>query len=785
MTSRKGGFMRQIISLNKGWLYHKGDVELPKTEHKGPVYTQSKTVRHQNGPAAYGYTDTPNEFLYDMDKTLGQDNWYSVDLPHDYIIGQEPKQENNSALGYVEYHNAWYRKHFTLPQATACDKRVLLYFEGIAGNSTVYLNGCLMKRNFSAYNGFCVDISDVAHYEKENVVAVYIDRSEYEGWWYQGGGIYRNVKLIVTEPIAIDLFGVYAETEKLNGNSWRVNFKTTIINDSDCDREFTLLSHITDKNGKEIASARAEGKIAKRSKADFGYEALAENPLLWDTENPNLYTVKTEIVKSGDPIDTDITRIGFRTVELDPKKGFLLNGKPTYINGVCCHQDYGITGLAVPDNVARYKIKLIKEMGANGFRTSHYENSPAVMDALDEMGFLVMNEARHFETNEEGMEQLANLVKRDRNRPSVVFWSTGNEEPLQSHSWGEKIHKRLKAQIRRYTKGGFILSAQDRDVLNSTVYDTCDLVSVNYNLANYDALHEKYPDKLMLASECCATGTTRDWFFDSTSDGKLRDFDTDTSAWFMGREKTRKFFEERPFIIGSYQWAAVEHRGEAMWPYICSKSGAIDLFLQKKGAFYQNKSHWSTEPMVHIVSHWNFPGLENEEITLPIYTNCEELELFLNGESLGKQQIEKYGRGSFKVKYVKGELLVKGYINGKTVASDTVKTTGKPQKLRLTLDNDFAFGGEDLALFTCECLDEKGNVVPDACEYVTFSVSRPAIIVGTGSDTCDHSSVALPERKMYMGKISVAVKPGNEDFTLTAQAQNCGIAQIKLVNNTK
>ncbi len=773
--------MRQIISLNKNWLYHKGDIKITSPQHKGPIYSQSKTVRHQNGPASYGYSDKPDHYLYDFDGCLTEDNWYGIDLPHDYIIEQAPKKENNCSMGFFEYHNAWYRKHFTLPNGADSNRRVLIYFEGIAGNSTIYLNGCLIKRNFSAYNGICADVSDNVYFDKENILAVFVDRSEYEGWWYQGGGIYRNVSLIVTDSLAIDLYGVYAPYEKIDNENWKINFKTTVINSLNKGEAFTLKSTVFDGDG-IIATAQTDCEIGGMDTCDFSYSAMVESPKIWDCETPNLYTVKTEIIKNGKTTDFDITRMGFRTIELDTKKGFLLNGKPTYINGVCCHQDFGLTGLAVPDNIARYKIKLIKEMGANGFRTSHYENSPAVMDTLDELGFIVMNETRHFESNDEAREQLANLVKRDRNRPSVVFWSTGNEEPMHSRPQGKKIHKTLSAVIRRFTDGGFIMTAQDSNVLNSTVYEDCDLVCVNYNLQNYDALREQYPDKLMLASECCATGTTRDWFFDSTSDGTLMDYDTDTSDWFKGREHTLKHLKERPYVIGAYQWAAVEHRGEALWPYLCSKSGAIDLFLQKKGAFYQNKSHWTQEPMVHIVPHWSFHGLEGEEIFVPVYTNCEELELFLNGKSLGRQKIEKYGHGKWNVPFTAGTLSVKGYINGNQVAYQEKQTADKPHRLKLTLLNDFKANGEDLALFNCECADSEGRTVPNACETVSFSVSRPAKIVGTGSDTCDHTPVTSDTRKMYMGKIAVAVKPqeGQTEFTLTAQSDNCGICKLKI-----
>jgi len=236
----------------------------------------------------------------------------------------------------------------------------------------------------------------------------------------------------------------------------------------------------------------------------------------------------------------------------------------------------------------------------------------------------------------------------------------------------------------------------------------------------------------------------------------------------------------RPYVFGQYIWDAVEHRGEALWPMICSKSGLIDLFLYEKGAFYLMKAYWAKEPVAHIVPHWNFKGLEGQNILVTVYTNCEELELFLNGKSIGRKQIEKYGHGEWNVPYEAGELSVKGYIDGKEVCEHKRITTGKPVSIRLTLDNEFEANGRDLALFTCECLDEQGRVVPDAAEFVKFTVNSPAVIVGTGSDNCDHNNVILPERKMYMGKIRIAVRPAKdqEKVELTAMSENCGLARI-------
>lgn len=776
----KENIMRYEIDFNEDWLFHKGDITVPRPSDKGPVYIQSKTERKLIGPAAYKYFDRPDS--YGADAEMRSEGWERVSVPHDYVVDQDLKEHENNTLGFLHYDNAWYRKHFTLEREQAQGKRVLLRFDGIAGKSTVYLNGCLMYHNYSAYNTFEVDISDMVYYDKENVVAVYVNTEEFEGWWYQGGGIYRDVHLTITEPVAIDLWGVYAPYKKISETQWQIDFETTVINDSYEDCNVLVESFVLGENGKCMAKALGEDRIALREKGTLKYRTVIENPALWSPEAPKLYDIKTILKIDGQEIDCCFTRTGFRTVEISVEKGLLINGKKTIIKGVCCHQDFGLTGLAVPENIARYKIGLIKEMGANGFRTSHYQNSAAIMDALDEMGFLVMNEARWFESTKEGLEQMEALVKRDRNRPSVIFWSTSNEEPYHVTDVGKRVHKAMAAYIKKLDNTRFITAAEDRTPEESTIYDECDLIGINYNVGIYDKVHEMRPDKVIFASECCATGTTRDWNYPSNDNGRLRDKDTDTNNWFLGREKTWKYLMERPYVIGGYQWAAVEHRGEAVWPAICSKSGALDLFLQKKGAFYQNKSHWTEEPMVHIVNHWNFGGFEGEDILVTVYTNCDELELFLNGESQGKKQIEQYGHGEWKVPYAPGCLTVKGYRSGKVVAEDERNTTGKPDKLRLTLDNEVKANGKDIALFTCECLDEEGRVVPDASEYVYFSATSPAKIIGTGSDNCDHKKVTLAERKMYMGKIRIAVKPqkGQEVLELTALSDFCKGTGLKI-----
>ncbi len=772
--------MRTEILLNDKWCFHKGDINVERPAKKGSAYSETKTVRKQCGPASYFYKDHP-DFFSSGQEVLSHERWDEVNLPHDFIVNQDLCEDENNSFGYLHYDNAWYRKHFTLPEGSE-DKRVLLRFDGIATISVIYVNGCLMYHNFSAYNTFEIDISDVVYFDKENVIAVYVSTEEFEGWWYQGGGIYRDVHLTLTERVAIDLYGVYAPYKKLNETDWQICFETTVVNSDYTDCDVTVKSMVVNAEGNTVAEAIGEGTVCVRDKKTLSYSTVVSSPLLWDCDTPNLYTVKTVLYKNGELIDENYTRIGFRTVEVSVDKGLLINGKKTIIKGVCGHQDFGLTGLAVPENIAKYKVSLMKEMGANGYRTTHYQQTEFYMDAFDEMGFLVMDEARWFESSKESFEQIESLVKRDRNRPSVIFWSTSNEEPLHIKENGRRIHLAISEHIKKFDKTRMITAAVCDAPDKCTIYDDCDVVGINYNLAIYDTVHEMRPTKPMFASECCATGTTRDWNFEPDSNYRLRDKDRDSGNYFLGREKTWKHLMARPYVFGGYQWIAVEHRGEAAWPAICSKSGAIDLFLQKKGAFYQNQSFWTDEPMAHIVPHWNFCGMEGQDILVTVYTNCDELELYLNGRSLGKNQIEKYGHGEWVVPYESGRLSVVGYINGEAVCEDVRQTTGKPVKLKLTLNNEFCANGRDMALFTCECLDENGLVVPDAAEFVNFSVGTPAYIVGTGSDHCDHKNVANRERQMYMGKISIAVKPyaGQQELILTAFSDNCGYAQLTI-----
>ena len=766
--------MREKILFDEGWLFHKGGVTPEPMKGRGPIYHMAKTERKKQGPACIYYNDAVDDFRTDVE--FNSDKWTWVNLPHDYIISGEVSEQNNPALGFFDYCNGWYRKHFTVDEADR-DKRLTLYFEGVCSRCIVYLNGCELKHNHCSYVPFEVEINDFVKYGEDNVLAVYCYFDGYEGWWYQGGGIYRHVWLNKTAPLCVDLYGVYAAPVCDNGK-WRVDFETTLVNDNFSDESAKIITRIIDKDGNEVVAVSADLAVPLRERATAKYSVPVENPTLWDTDNPYLYDIVTDIVQNGDVVDTYKTRTGFRTIRFDAKEGFFLNGKKTIINGVCGHGDFGFTGRAVPDNIFRYKTKMMKEMGANGYRCSHYPQADAAMDSFDEQGMLVMCETRWFDSSDDGKEQLITHIKRDRNRPSVIMWSLGNEEPLHTTDIGRRINKDMYYIAKKLDKYRAITSAVSNDPSNAQVYDEADTVGINYNHWSWDEVHKNHPDKPVYISECCATGTTRGWYHDDCPE-KARNsaYDADANSWWTGREHFYQMFKEHDYLFGFFQWIAFEHRGEAMWPRVCSISGAIDLFLQKKDAFYQNKAYFSDEPTVHLLPHWNHQGLEGEPIKVFAYTSCEEVELILNGKTFSRDRVERYTHAEWQVPYEPGVLECVGYIGGKRAAYDCVKTSGKAVALKLHLDNagDITANGEDIAMITCTCVDENGVEVPNAAPTVSFNCNTLGSVVGTGSDNTDHVPVTSTVRKMYAGAIGVAVKVGKEHGELKVFAESDGL----------
>ena len=774
--------MREILNFDKEWFFHRGDIKQEFPAYKGIAYISAKTERYHYGPAS-------KDYVFVVDKTKNgiehkSERWENVELPHDYVIDGIPDKKYNCALGFLPYDNAWYIKYFTLEDADM-DRRITLLFEGVATHATIYLNGCLMKHNFCGYNSFEVDITDMVKFGGErNVLSVYVKTEEHEGWWYEGGGIYRHVQMIKTDRVSIDLWGAFAKPIKNADGTWRVELETTVRNDELTAQAFTVRSEILDADGNCVASCLTEGNAEDKDKTVVRNSVPVASPLLWSPDEPNRYTLRTTIVRNGEDVDCTEVKFGFRSVTIDPAKGIFINGKHYKIKGLCGHADCGLMGKAVPDNIHRYKVQLMKEMGANAYRTSHYPQSEALMEALDANGFIVMDETRWFESTDEGKAQLEMLMKRDRNRACVVFWSVGNEEYHHTTEEGRRICQSLMAFAHKLDDSRFIMTAVDRPD-TATVYDETEVIGINYHHEAYDRVHEKYPHKAIFASECCATGTTRGWYYgDDKNRAFLPAWDRNTTEQYIGRERMWKFLTEREWILGGYQWIAFEHRGEAVWPRLCSQSGAVDLFMQKKDAFYHNRSLWHSEPMVHLLPHWNWDGMNGEEITVRAYTNAESVELFLNGQSMGVRDVEQYGHAEWNVCYEPGEIRAVARIGGKVVAEDVQKTSGDPYQLCLEQDTlDVSANGEDIAIVSCYVTDKDGIVVPDAeIPEVAFITAGDCRVYSTGSDITEHDTIFKTNRRMRAGRISVAVKLGTnpDGLRLIARAADLHTAYLTL-----
>lgn len=780
--------VRSRVKLNEHWHFHEGDIpEIPLTD-KNSAYQHAKTRRALWGPASVGYNSNPDN--WDTSRPLPSEPWKDVTLPHDYIITQTPDPKNNNTLGYFSYGNAWYRKHFRLEPEDA-DCRITLMFEAVSTEAVVWINGCKMAHHHTGYSPFIIDITDFANFGGDNVIAVYVRSGDHESWWYEGAGIVRHVWLQKTDTVSVDDWGVFVHPEKKNGTAWHCPADITVRNDRITDAVLTVRTTISDENGSLLAAAEQPLTVPYKSKREVTLTMTVNDPLLWDTDEVHMHTCRTELIENGQCIDKLDTRFGFREIRFDAEKGFFLNGRRVMINGVCCHQDYGLTGRAMPDNIHVYRTRLLREMGANGYRCAHYPTSEYAMDVFDDMGMLVMDEVRWFSTAPEHLAELETLIRRDRNHPSVILWSMGNEEPFFADDHGRRIMQTMTALAHRLDPTRPTTAAANITSARENIQDIVDVMGTNYFIEDLDNLHVKYPDKPIISAECCAMGTTRGWYYpDDPARGYIYAFNRQGNDWVHARDITWKHFITRPFVSGGYQWAGIEHRGETVWPRLCSQAGALDLFLVKKDAFYQNLSMWSDKPMVHILPHWNLPALIGQTIPVVVCTNCDTLELFVNGVSQGMQEIEPCGFGEWQVVYQPGSVSVKGYRGGVLCAEETIRTTKAPHRLHLEVQNDgeFSANGEDLIVVHCTVLDEDGNPVPDASPYVRFTASGAASVIGTGSDVSDHIPPQNPCRRMRAGVIVLALqtKKASGDTLLIAECEHLLPASLTIsVPNTK
>ena len=744
----------------------------------------TKPVTLQSGAMAPAGAVTLNDF---NDRA-----WRTVHVPHDFIIEGTFSPAAVAGHGSLPTTTGWYRKAFDLP---ASDKGRSLWvdFDGVYRDSKVWLNGHFLGRHASGYTSFRYDIAPYANYGGRNVLAVHVDPTHFEGWWYEGGGIYRHVWLNKANPVHVVPWGTFVSTKMAEPGpdgiaALAVVSVSTTIGDTLPDPGVTHLTAALGVNSYRLVTRVVDpaGQVAATAETPFGAKANPQivqqmtvtRPRLWSVETPRLYTLHSEIRQGSRVIDATDTPFGIRTLRYDAEKGFFLNGKSVKIQGTCNHQDFAGVGIAVPDTLEAWRVKKLKEMGGNGWRMSHNPPTPELLDACDKLGMLVMDENRHLGDSPDNLAEVASMVQRDRNHPSVIMWSMCNEENgQQGKETGAAIFKAMRQTVLQNDPTRMVSSAMNGGWFDPGFRNVEDLMGVNYYPEVYDKFHAQYPNIPLFGSETASTLTTRGEYENNKERVFVSSYNLTEGAW--------KPIADRPFVAGGFAWTGFDYKGEPtpyQWPDINSHFGILDMCGFPKDNYFYYQAAWKPAPLVHIFPHWNWPGKEGQPVRVVAFSNCEAVELFLNGVSLGRKPMPRNEHLDWTVPYAPGTLLARGY-NGETVAAtDTVTTTGAPTALRLTTDRTtLTADGEDLTPIEVDVVDAQGRIVPTADNLVTFSVKGAGTIAGVGNgDPGDHDPDKGTRRKAFNGKCLVLVGATEKsgDIQLTATAP--GLAPVRL-----
>lgn len=774
--------MRIKADFNPEWRFHLGDIESTKKNSHTDAYYSTKAGRQYN-PASAAWDDT---------------GWQTVDLPHDYIVGMPFAPDTDISHGYHVKENAWYRKVFVLPKEWE-GKHILLSLEGIAVNSVIYFNGSVMARHNNAYIEANIDLTDRAYFgDTPNVVAVYVDGTSSSGWWYEGAGLYRHARLYVKETLHIAHNGVYVCPEFLENteNDFVTRISVSAENSGYTTRSCRVRAELFYRGEAVAEGVCAPFDVAASQAVECTLTIPAISPRRWDVDTPNLYTARITLLdENGDALDTEEVEYGYRTFSTDPDRGFFLNGRPLKIRGVCNHQDHAGVGVAVPDAIQDYRVRLLKEMGANAYRCAHNPPAREILDACDRYGLIVMDENRRFEASPEEISYLEALIRRDRNHPSVIFWSLFNEEPLQNTPEGAAIFRRQRAAVERLDTTRPILGAMNGNAEGAGQHMS--VVGINYGFGTVDAAHEKYPMLCKIGSENCSTLATRGCT-ETSPRGKIKnsgaeriendpqvmsDYDEEFPGWGSSVRAAWRFASARPWFSGIFIWTGFDYRGEPTpfaWPSVSSQFGLMDTCGHPKAAYYFTKACYSDEPMIYVTPHWNHA--DGDVVRVMTISSCEEVELFLNGTSLGRRKNDVTEQNEWQVPFAPGVLSAVGYRDGEAVAWAEQRTAGKAVAISLSADRTTLMAdGHDATPVTVSLLDAEGNTLPTATDHIRFSVEGGRIL-GTGNgDPNSHENDTLPERDLFAGYAQVIVATEhNSDGILRLRATCEGLPDAVL-----
>jgi beta-galactosidase len=740
---------REVHSLDQDWRFHPGDIPMPVLKTHDESYANAKAGKTW-GAAAPEYDAT---------------GWRELDLPHDWAVEGPFDPGENLSQGYRPRGIGWYRREFRLEDAER-GRHFELQFDGVATHCTVWFNGTIVARNWCGYTSFHADITPMVQYgDNLNTIAVRVDANAMEGWWYEGAGIYRHTWLVKRNPVHVITDGVHANPVRDENGAWTLPVEVTLENSGRDAAHAEVAVTLMDPSGREVAQAMASAPVAALNQAVAKMSIPVAGPELWSVEKPVLYSVRTVVSAGGKPSDEVTTTCGFRTIRFYADKGFFLNDQPLKLKGVCNHQDHAGVGVAVPDSLWEFRLRKLKEMGANAYRCAHNPPAKEFLDACDRMGILVMDETRHFNTSDEYVRQLEWLVRRDRNHPSVILWSVFNEEPMQGTEQGMEMVRRLNAVVKRLDTTRPVTAAQSGGLLAPVnVSQAVDVVGFNYQIASYDEFHRLNPGLPVTSSEDASALMTRGEFATDKSRNILGSYDTEFPPWGALHRTAWQAIATRPFLAGGFVWTGFDYRGEPtpfQWPSVSSFFGCLDTCGFPKTAFYLRQAWWMEDrPILTLVPHWNWSGQEGRPVKVMAIGNCETVELSLNGTPLGEKPVDKFEMVSWDVPYAPGKLEATGRKNGKVVSHFAVETTGEPVALRLTPDRAALAGdGWDAMPVTVEVLDAQGRHVPTANLLVEFEISGPGANIGHGNgDPNAHEPEKGNRRSLFNGYAQIIIQ---------------------------
>ncbi len=697
--------------------------------------------------------------------------WRTLHLPHDWAVelpfvhDERQKSHGFKPVGrrYPETSVGWYRREFEIP-AGDLGKRIAVEFDGTFRDVIVFVNGCFIGRNNNGYAPFRFDLTDFLAFGAKNYIVVRVDASFGDGWFYEGAGIYRHVWLTKTDALHLGRWESTVRTA-VSGGSAMLTLGAAVENQGKIAETAKVSWQIVDAGGKTVATAEAVAQtVAVDGSTSFTAAAKLANAALWSVDAPNLYAAIVTVEAGGKVRDAERVSFGVRTAVFDADKGFFLNGKSLKIQGTCNHQDHAGVGAAVPDRLQWFRLGVLREMGCIAVRTSHNMPTPEWVDACDRMGMMMMCETRQMSSSAEGMAQLEAMVKRYRNSPSIILWSIGNEEgQLQSAmaEQGAKIGATMVRRVHELDPTRVVSAAVNGDNKQG-VSDAFDIIGFNYGLALPDEYHKKNPTRPIYGSETSSAISTRGEYTTDPLRNTVNAYDS-VVRWGETAEEWWKFYGTRDWEAGGFAWTGFDYRGEPtpyLWPSINSQFGIVDMCGFPKDTFYYYKAWWGKEPALHLFPHWNFEGREGDEIPVWVYSNVDEVELFVNGKSQGKQKVPHLGHVEWKVRYEPGSIEARGLKGGKVVLTEKRETTGPAVAIRLTADRtEINADGEDLAIVKVEALDKDGRAVPTANNLIGFNVSGAGklIGVGNGDPNCQESDKE-PRRSLFNGLAQVILQ---------------------------